>query len=130
MKRSDMHPTHVPKRGRFELVYLCAGLYVTNGRSDRQFSIVIRIGSAPITCAAAGGLMGRPDGVLARCSDGHLGAGEGCLHCPVGQEGGVGGCPRETARNVVTFKGLPAAGCRSIRSGGKPGGGQASSWMQ
>jgi hypothetical protein len=47
----------MPKRGRFEVVYLCAGLYVTNGRSDRQFSIVIRIGSAPITYAAAGGLM-------------------------------------------------------------------------
>ena len=37
----------MPNRGRCKLVYLCAELHVTNGRSDRQFSIVIRIGSAP-----------------------------------------------------------------------------------
>ena len=40
---------NLPKRGRCELVYLCARLYVTDGRSDRQFSIVIRIGGAHIT---------------------------------------------------------------------------------
>jgi hypothetical protein len=37
----------MPNRGCCEFVCLCSGLYVTNGRSDRQFSIVIRIGGAP-----------------------------------------------------------------------------------
>ena len=37
--------TLMPNRGRCELAYLCAGLYAPNGRDDRQFSIVIRIGA-------------------------------------------------------------------------------------
>ena len=47
----------MPNRGRCEFVYLCARLYVTNGRSDHLFNIVIRIGGAPngsvlIACGA------------------------------------------------------------------------------
>ena len=38
--------THA-NRGRSEVEYLCDGLYVVYGRSDRQFSIVIRIGGVP-----------------------------------------------------------------------------------
>jgi hypothetical protein len=38
-------PTLMPNRGRCEFVYLCAWLYITKGRGDRQFSIVIRIGT-------------------------------------------------------------------------------------
>jgi hypothetical protein len=41
------HPD-LPNRGRSEVEYLCGGLYVTNGRSDRQFSIVIRIGGRAV----------------------------------------------------------------------------------
>ncbi len=32
---------HMPNRGRCVCVFLCAGLYVADGRSDRQFSFVI-----------------------------------------------------------------------------------------
>src|SRR5260370_22862879 len=38
----------LPNSGRCESVYLCARLYMINGRSDHQFNIVIRIGGAPI----------------------------------------------------------------------------------
>jgi hypothetical protein len=38
---------HMPNSGRCEFVYLCARLYVINGRSDHQFNIVIRIGGTP-----------------------------------------------------------------------------------
>jgi hypothetical protein len=35
--RGDLLITHImPKRGRYELVYLCAGLYAINGGSDRH----------------------------------------------------------------------------------------------
>jgi len=37
----------MPNRAEAKFVYLCAGLYVNNGRSDPAFSIVIRIGGAP-----------------------------------------------------------------------------------
>src|SRR5258708_8919891 len=36
---------HMPNRGRCDLVYLCARLYATNGRSDHQFNILVRIGA-------------------------------------------------------------------------------------
>lgn len=38
----------MPNSGHCEFVYICAGLYAIHGRSDRQFSIVIRIRPAPI----------------------------------------------------------------------------------
>jgi hypothetical protein len=41
----------LPNRGHCELVYLCAGLYVTNGRSDEALSAVpvfVRYGSPSI----------------------------------------------------------------------------------
>jgi len=37
----------MPNSGHCEFVYTCAGLYAIHGRSDRQFSIVIRIRAAP-----------------------------------------------------------------------------------
>jgi hypothetical protein len=37
----------MPNSGRLELLYLCAGLYVLNGHSDRKFRIVMRIESVP-----------------------------------------------------------------------------------
>lgn len=36
----------MPNSGRCELGCLCIRLYLTDGRSDRQFNIVIRIGDA------------------------------------------------------------------------------------
>jgi len=38
----------MPNSGHCEFVYICAGLYAIHGRSDPQFSIVIRIRPAPI----------------------------------------------------------------------------------
>jgi hypothetical protein len=46
---SPAAPEHLPlmpNSGRCEFVFLCARLYVTNGRSDHLFNIVIRIGGA------------------------------------------------------------------------------------
>ena len=37
----------MPNSGRYELVYLCIGRYVTDGRCDRQFSIVVRVSDVP-----------------------------------------------------------------------------------
>jgi hypothetical protein len=45
-RRPQDERPHLRNRGRCEILNLCAGLYVTNGRSDQQLSIVTRMGCA------------------------------------------------------------------------------------
>lgn len=47
-------------RGRSEVEYLCGGLYIINGRSDRQFSIVIRIGGRAVRRIASASIRAPP----------------------------------------------------------------------
>jgi hypothetical protein len=46
-RRTAGRRPNLPNSGRCVPVYLCAGLYIPNGGGDRQFSLVVRTGSAP-----------------------------------------------------------------------------------
>ena len=59
----------VPNSGRSEGEYLCGGLYVIYGRSDRQFSIVIRIGGRAVRRIGAASTRAPPCGATGLSAD-------------------------------------------------------------